>query len=248
MKRASRLDVASTPRWAHPRARARRSDATTRSRTSARSSAYEIQGRRSPSTTRSGSTSSPRWWCVQGHRGDDPSSRQGAEILRLRHQVRQSWSRRHRAGADNSRPVGYTPRSASTSAASAGMPHAYERHIAAAARIARSGIELAFNLGGGCGPIRPPKRRRCRTISDHRNSEGQSAIPPELIIEPGRALVTSSTSLLLRVKHTARHRSIQRDACALVEVKFMHFTRPPRLARRPRAPQRQQLRRFHHLV
>ena len=61
--------------------------------------------------------------------------------------------------------------------------------------------------------------------------------PPELIIEPGRALVTSSTSLLLRVKHQRGGVSVYlNDGAygALMEVKFMHFTPPVRVWRGPR--------------
>ena len=64
---------------------------------------------------------------------------------------------------------------------------------------------------------------------------GKSA--PELIIEPGRALVTSSTSLLLRVKHQRGGVSVYlNDGAygALMEVKFMHFTPPVRVWRGPR--------------
>jgi ornithine decarboxylase len=60
---------------------------------------------------------------------------------------------------------------------------------------------------------------------------------PEMIIEPGRALVTSSTSLLLRVKHQRGGVSVYlNDGAygALMEVKFMHFTPPTRVWRGPR--------------
>jgi ornithine decarboxylase len=60
---------------------------------------------------------------------------------------------------------------------------------------------------------------------------------PELIIEPGRALVTSSTSLLLRVKHQRGGQSVYVNDGAygsLMEVKFMHFTPPVRVWRGPR--------------
>src|SRR3569623_2448740 len=64
---------------------------------------------------------------------------------------------------------------------------------------------------------------------------GKSA--PELIIEPGRAIVTSSTSLLLRVKHQRGGQSVYLNDGAygsLMEVKFMHFTPPVRVWRGPR--------------
>ena len=85
--------------------------------------------------------------------------------------------------------------------------YAYERHIAAAAKIAEeAGIELKrLNIGGGYpAPYptseAPPMDYYFETIAQAvKDNFGKSG--PELIIEPGRALVTSSTSLLLRVKH-----------------------------------------------
>ena len=118
--------------------------------------------------------------------------------------------------------------------------YAYERHIAAAARIAKeAGIELKrLNIGGGYpAPYptseAPPMDYYFETISTAvEDNFGNSK--PELIIEPGRALVTSSTSLLLRVKHQRGGVSVYLNDGAygsLMEVKFMHFTPPVRVWR-----------------
>ncbi len=118
--------------------------------------------------------------------------------------------------------------------------YAYERHIAAAARIAsEAGIELKrLNLGGGFpAPYptseAPPMDYYFETI-ETAVSEHFGRSRPELIIEPGRALVTSSTSLLLRVKHQRGGVSVYlNDGAygALMEVKFMHFIPPVRVFR-----------------
>ena len=79
--------------------------------------------------------------------------------------------------------------------------YAYERHIAAAAKIAEEGgIELKrLNIGGGYpAPYptseAPPMDVYFDTISAAvKDNFGKSA--PELIIEPGRALVRSSSSI-----------------------------------------------------
>jgi ornithine decarboxylase len=118
--------------------------------------------------------------------------------------------------------------------------YAYERHIAAAARIAsESGIELRrLNIGGGFPAPYPTSTAppmdyyfdTIRTAVD--DNFGKSA--PELIAEPGRAMVTSSTSLLLRVKHQRGGVSVYvNDGAygALMEVKFMDFTPPVRVWR-----------------
>ncbi|WP_158625997.1 type III PLP-dependent enzyme [Arsenicitalea aurantiaca] len=118
--------------------------------------------------------------------------------------------------------------------------YAYERHIAAAARIAtEAGIELKrLNIGGGFpAPYptssAPPMDVYFDTIRQavEDNFAGSA---PELIIEPGRALVTPSTSLLLRVKHQRGGLSVYlNDGAygALMEVKFMDFTPPVRVWR-----------------
>lgn len=118
--------------------------------------------------------------------------------------------------------------------------YAYERHIAAAARIAKeSGIELKrLNVGGGFPApyptsVAPPIDYYFETIAEAIEANFGSS-KPELIAEPGRALVTSSTSLLLRVKHQRGGLSVYlNDGAygALMEVKFMDFTPPVRVWR-----------------
>jgi ornithine decarboxylase len=118
--------------------------------------------------------------------------------------------------------------------------YAYERHIAAAARIvAESGIELKrLNIGGGFPApyptsVAPPMDAYFETIEKALDDNfGKSR--PELIAEPGRALATASTSLLLRVKHQRGGLSVYlNDGAygALMEVKFMDFTPPVRVWR-----------------
>jgi ornithine decarboxylase len=136
--------------------------------------------------------------------------------------------------------MGYTPSLCFHVGSQCEDAYAYERHIAAAARIAKeSGIELKrLNLGGGYpAPYptseAPPMDYYFETIAAAvEDNFGKSK--PELIIEPGRALVTSSTSLLLRVKHQRGGVSVYlNDGAygALMEVKFMHFTPPVRVWR-----------------
>jgi ornithine decarboxylase len=118
--------------------------------------------------------------------------------------------------------------------------YAYERHIAAAARIVKeSGIELKrLNLGGGFPApyptsTAPPMDYYFETIATAVDDNFGKA-RPELIIEPGRALATSSTSLLLRVKHQRGGLSVYVNDGAygsLMEVKFMDFTPPVRVFR-----------------
>ena len=118
--------------------------------------------------------------------------------------------------------------------------YAYERHIAAAARIAKeAGITLKrLNVGGGYPApyptsTAPPMDYYFETIEQAVKDNFGDA-KPELIIEPGRALVTSSTSLLLRVKHQRGGVSVYlNDGAygALMEVKFMHFIPPTRVWR-----------------
>jgi ornithine decarboxylase len=118
--------------------------------------------------------------------------------------------------------------------------YAYERHVAAAARIVKeAGIELKrLNMGGGFPApyptsVAPPMDYYFETITTAvEDNFGNSK--PELIIEPGRALVTSSTSLLLRVKHQRGGVSVYVNDGAygsLMEVKFMDFTPPVRVWR-----------------
>lgn len=118
--------------------------------------------------------------------------------------------------------------------------YAYERHIAAAARIAKdAGITLKrLNLGGGYPApyptsTAPPMDYYFETIETAiKDNFGDNK--PDLIIEPGRALVTSSTSLLLRVKHQRGGVSVYLNDGAygsLMEVKFMDFSPPTRVWR-----------------
>lgn len=136
--------------------------------------------------------------------------------------------------------MGYTPSLCFHVGSQCEDVYAYERHIAAAARIAtESGIDLKrLNLGGGYpAPYptseAPPMNYYFETI-ETAVQEYFGDSKPELIIEPGRALVTSSTSLLLRVKHQRGGVSVYLNDGAygsLMEVKFMHFTPPTRVFR-----------------
>lgn len=116
----------------------------------------------------------------------------------------------------------------------------YERHIAAAGRIAqKSGITLKrLNIGGGFpaaypSSSAPPMARYFETIAKA-ISKTFGDNRPEVIVEPGRAMVTSSTSLLLRVKHQRAGVSVYvNDGAygALMEVKFMPIVPPTRVWR-----------------
>lgn len=117
---------------------------------------------------------------------------------------------------------------------------AYERHIAAAGRIAqRSGIELTrLNIGGGFpAPYpssgAPPLAAYFETIRKAtKKTFGDT--PPQMIVEPGRAMVTPSTSILLRVKHQRAGVSVYLNDGAygsLMEVKFMPILPPIRVWR-----------------
>lgn len=136
--------------------------------------------------------------------------------------------------------MGYTPSLCFHVGSQCEDAYAYERHIAAASRIAQeSKIELKrLNIGGGYpAPYptseAPPMDYYFETIRTAlEDNFGNSK--PDLIIEPGRALVTSSTSLLLRVKHQRGGVSVYLNDGAygsLMEVKFMHFTPPVRVWR-----------------
>jgi ornithine decarboxylase len=140
--------------------------------------------------------------------------------------------------------MGYTPSLCFHVGSQCEDAYAYERHIAAAARIVEeSGIELKrLNIGGGYPAPYPTSEAPpmdyyfetiAQAVTDHFGDKNK----PELIIEPGRALVTSSTSLLLRVKHQRGGQSVYVNDGAygsLMEVKFMHFTPPVRVWRGPR--------------
>ncbi len=117
---------------------------------------------------------------------------------------------------------------------------AFERHIAAAGEIARdAGITLKrLNLGGGFpgsypSSSAPPLSEYFAVIrATLRETFGDT--PPEIIVEPGRAMVTPSTSLLLRVKHQRGGLSVYlNDGAygALMEVKFMPIVPPVRVWR-----------------
>lgn len=118
--------------------------------------------------------------------------------------------------------------------------YAYERHIAAAGRIAQdAGIELKrLNIGGGfpatyTSSSAPPLEAYFETIRVAILDTFGSA-KPELIAEPGRALVTPSTSLLLRVKHQRGGQSVYlNDGVygSLMEAKIVEFMPPTRVWR-----------------
>jgi len=118
--------------------------------------------------------------------------------------------------------------------------YAYERHIAAAGRIASdAGIELKrLNIGGGfpatyLSSSAPPLGVYFETIrASVLDTFGSSQ--PELICEPGRGLVTPSTSLLLRVKHQRGGQSVYlNDGVygALMEAMIVEFLPPTRVWR-----------------
>lgn len=108
--------------------------------------------------------------------------------------------------------------------------YAYERHIMAAGRIAKkSGISIArLNVGGGFPAAYPssgaPPLDRYFEAIERALKKTFGGSRPEMIIEPGRAMVTPSTSLLLRVKHVRGGRNVYvNDGAygALMEIKFM---------------------------
>lgn len=121
--------------------------------------------------------------------------------------------------------------------------YAYERHIAAAGRIAQdAGIELKrLNIGGGfpaayVSSSAPPAGVYFETIrAAVLDTFGSSR--PELICEPGRAMVTPCTSLLLRVKHQRGGQSVYlNDGVygSLMEAMILEFLPPTRVFRGPR--------------
>lgn len=118
--------------------------------------------------------------------------------------------------------------------------YAYERHIAAAGRIARaSGIELKrLNVGGGfpapyITSTAPPLDVYFETIRTAvADTFGSSR--PQLIAEPGRGLSTGSTALLLRVKHVRGEQSVYvNDGVygSLMEAMILEFMPPLRVWR-----------------
>src|SRR3569833_3175508 len=139
--------------------------------------------------------------------------------------------------------MGFTPSLCFHVGGRGGGAGAEGRHIAAAAKISEeAGIELKrLNIGGGYPAPYPTSEAPPMDVyfaalaAAVKDNFGKSA--PELIIEPGRALVTSSTSLLLRVKHQRGGQSVYLNDGAygsLMEVKFMHFTPPVRVWHGPR--------------
>ncbi len=108
--------------------------------------------------------------------------------------------------------------------------YAYERHIHAAGRIAKkSGVAIKrLNVGGGFPAAypssgAPPLDRYFESI-ERALKKTFGSNRPEMIVEPGRAMVTPSTSLLLRVKHVRGGRNVYvNDGAygALMEIKFM---------------------------
>ena len=117
---------------------------------------------------------------------------------------------------------------------------AYERQIEAAGRIAKAaGITLKrLNVGGGFpAPYLTSKAPELTAYFEAIRKAAKrvfGASKPDLIAEPGRAMVTSSTSLLLRVKHQRAGRAVYlNDGAygALMEVKFMPILPPTRVWR-----------------
>jgi len=108
--------------------------------------------------------------------------------------------------------------------------YAYERHIMAAGRIAKkSGVTIArLNVGGGFPAAYPssgaPPLSAYFEAIERATKKTFGTNRPAMIIEPGRAMSTPSTSLLLRVKHTRGGRAVYvNDGVygALMEIKFM---------------------------
>lgn len=86
-------------------------------------------------------------------------------------------------------------------------PHAYARHIKAAAQIAKkANVDLAsLNVGGGFPAAyegdRLPPLKDYFSVIEAAASKHFSGNPPLLECEPGRAIVASCMSLLVPVKH-----------------------------------------------
>lgn len=117
---------------------------------------------------------------------------------------------------------------------------AYDRHIAAAGRIAKgANITLKrLNIGGGFPAPYPssgaPDMDVYFDTVRKATEKTFGSSKPEMIVEPGRSMVTSSTSLLLRVKHQRGGKSVYvNDGAygALMEVKFMPILPPTRVWR-----------------
>ncbi|WP_127143369.1 type III PLP-dependent enzyme [Pelagibacterium montanilacus] len=118
--------------------------------------------------------------------------------------------------------------------------YAFERHIAAAGRIAQdAGVILKrLNVGGGfpatyISSSAPPLEVYFETIRTA-VTDTFGSCKPELIAEPGRGLVTPSTSLLLRVKHQRGEQSVYlNDGVygSLMEAMILEFMPPIRVWR-----------------
>lgn len=136
--------------------------------------------------------------------------------------------------------MGYTPSLCFHVGSQCEDVYAYDRHVAAAGRIAtKAGITLKrLNVGGGFPATYPsssaPPLARYFDVIRKAVAKTFGDTPPELIVEPGRAMVTPCTSLLLRVKHQRSGRSVYlNDGAygALMEVKFMPIVPPVRVWR-----------------
>ncbi len=102
------------------------------------------------------------------------------------------------------RDTGYTPALSFHPGTQCAAPAAWEAYIAAAGRIAdAAGVQIKrLNVGGGFAAHRdgqaPDLERIFAAIS--RASSDTFKTPPQLVCEPGRALVAESFALLARVK------------------------------------------------
>lgn len=117
---------------------------------------------------------------------------------------------------------------------------AYARHIAAAGRIAQAAdVKLKrLNVGGGFPAPYPsseaPELETYFTTIRNAVAETFGAEAPVIIVEPGRAMVGPSTSILLRVKYVRGKRALYLNDGAygsLMEVKFMPILPPVRVWR-----------------
>lgn len=120
------------------------------------------------------------------------------------------------------------------------VPYVYERHIAAAGRIAtESGIELSrLNVGGGFPAAYPTSAAPPIDYYMRAINRGVQATfggsKPLLIAEPGRFLAAPSTAVLLRVKHRRNNLAVYLNDGfygALMELKFMSILPPVRVWR-----------------
>lgn len=136
--------------------------------------------------------------------------------------------------------LGYTPSLCFHVGSQCEDAEAYARHIAAASRIAQAAdIKLKrLNVGGGFPAPYPSSEAPPldfyfatikRAVADNFGTDS-----PTIIVEPGRAMVASSTAILLRVKHVRKSGAIYLNDGAygsLMEVKFMPILPPIRVWR-----------------